>query len=215
MPTLLWPDTIAIEPRFTMRWTVQLQRSMRRAVHIRKSGLFFVCFDRAQAADVTTKELKEPTELPAVPETPLAANRTANEVPTHYAWVQAACSGREAGRFKFTCELIYGQQTVATYEDAVFGDSWSPSAIQSAPYCLAVCIPANLTKAWLRVTICEYASDRPARTTSAASTKLRRSKITKVVEQSPQPSSNAAASADATSAVRRNRRRIMPTPSES
>lgn len=197
---LLWPDAVAWEPRFTMRWIVTLQRSMRRAVHIRRAGLFFVCFDRIAAAP--TKTGGEPTP------------------PTHFAWVQAACTNAEARRFKFRFDLTYGpQNTVATYEDACFGETWTEHAIRSARYCLAVRLPDALSRATLRVHICEHidtTSTVPA-VGPLVVARPRRSKQTtitvgKASSQSTQRNDDGAADVGGR---RRNRRRKMPPPMNS
>lgn len=137
-----------VDHRYHARMTVSLRRSMRRAVHIRKSGVFFICFDAINSA-------------PAVKKSPNRGGNDAEviddaeDAPTHMAWVQTACSNGEARAFRFRCELVYGgkPQTQATFEDAVFGEPWRSTDVLAHRYALCVRVPAKLAKATLRVSI--------------------------------------------------------------
>lgn len=138
-------------PAFQMRLTVPLQRSVRRAVHIRRAGVFFICF-----------EALPPPRPPLVP-----SSEAGQPAPTHFAWVQSACLEREAHRYQYHCELQFiggpgsaGRQpqqqlrmTTATFSDAVLGESWLPGDVRAKRNCLAAHVPHQLAKATLRVSI--------------------------------------------------------------
>lgn len=151
-----------------MRLTLSLHRSVRRAVHIRRAGVFFICFD-------------------ALPNTSSAVS----DLPTHYAWVQMAGTAYEATRYKFCCELQYicgsnsggaGCQRLvtATYSDSVLGEGCLHKNIQAKRNCLVVCVPTQLAKATLRVMIyAEHLASSSAIPPQAG----RRGTKTKVIER--------------------------------
>lgn len=141
------PATIAGDPKpaprpkpieYVERINVSLHRQLRRVVHIRRAGLFFICMDVPDRTDAAAAD---------------AAADAANQ-PTHHVWVQAACRNRDARFFKFSCQLLYdsGSKT-ADFEDFAFGGQSTAEHIKGQPNCLAVRVPPAVRAGTLYVHI--------------------------------------------------------------